>query len=196
MVRGYNGDGISFQQSNDVQVLNCLVEKCAGGGIHPGSGSQRAVVRGCKSVRNDRDGFFFCWRVRGAVVEENEFRGNGAAGVSIGHKDSDNIIRRNVIEDNAGGGVCWRNETEPMAAHNITFEENRLRNNGQIEVNIDGETNGTVIRKNIVENEDPEAVGVRIGKKTGTVMIEDNEIRAASQIRDERSTQSGGDAGS
>lgn len=196
MVRGYNGDGISFQQSNDVQVLNCVVEQCAGGGIHPGSGSQRAVVRGCKSVGNDRDGFFFCWRVRGAVVEENEFRGNGAAGISIGHKDSDNIIRRNVIEDNSGGGVCWRNESEPMAAHNITFEENSLRNNGQMELNIDGETNGTVIRNNVVENGDPEAVGIRIGKKTGDVVIEDNQIRAASQIRDERSTQSGPDTGS
>ena len=106
IVRGYHGDGISFQQSNDVQVLNCVVEGCAGGGIHPGSGSQRPVVRGCKSIGNDRDGFFFCWRVRNAVVEENEFRANGRVGISIGHKDSDNLIRRNIIAEQWRWGGC------------------------------------------------------------------------------------------
>ncbi|MBM3566279.1 MAG: hypothetical protein FJX42_09235, partial [Alphaproteobacteria bacterium] len=164
-VRGYNGDGISFQQSNDVQVLNSVVENCAGGGIHPGSGSQRAVVRGCKARQNGADGFFFCWRVRNAVVEDNEFRNNGATGISIGHKDSDNLIRRNLISDNAKGGVQWRNETEPMAAHNITFTENTVRNNGPYGLNIEGETHSTVIRGNTIECDAPDSVGIRVGEK-------------------------------
>ena len=42
-VRDYNGDGISFQQSNDVEVDGCVVDRCAGFGLHPGSGSQRPV---------------------------------------------------------------------------------------------------------------------------------------------------------
>ena len=189
MVRGYSGDGISFQQSNDVQVLDCVVEKCAGGGIHPGSGSQRAVIRGCTSRENDKDGFFFCWRVRGAVVEDNTFIGNGAVGISIGHKDSDNSIRRNVIADNAGGGVQWRGETEPMAAHNITFMGNTLRNNGSIGLYIGGETNGTVIRDNIIECAGANSVGIRIGSKAGEVVIENNQIHAEQEISDERQTQ-------
>ncbi len=188
-VRGYSGDGISFQQSNDVQVLDCVVEKCAGGGIHPGSGSQRAVIRGCTSRENDKDGFFFCWRVRGAVVEDNTFIGNGAVGISIGHKDSDNSIRRNVIADNAGGGVQWRGETEPMAAHNITFTGNTLRNNGSIGLYIGGETNGTVIRDNIIECAGANSVGIRIGSKAGEVVIENNQIHAEQEISDERQTQ-------
>lgn len=185
-VRGYSGDGISFQQSNDVQVLDCIVEKCAGGGIHPGSGSQRAVVRGCKSIDNDRDGFFFCWRVRGAVVEDSEFIGNGATGISIGHKDSENIIRRNVIADNALGGVQWREETEPMAAHNITFTENAVRNNGPYGLYVGGETNGTVIRDNTIECEAAGSIGIRIGKKAGDVVIENNQIHADLETSDER----------
>ncbi len=188
-VRDYSGDGISFQQSNDVQILDCVVENCAGGGIHPGSGSQRAVVRGCKARHNDCDGFFFCWRVRNALVEDNEFCNNGATGISIGHKDSDNIIRRNVIADNANGGVQWRDETEPMAAHNITFTENTVRNNGRYGLSIDGQTNGTIVRKNVIESVGPNAVGIRIGMKAGDVLMEDNEIRAARQVSDGRERQ-------
>ena len=44
-MRGYNGDGISFQQSNDVTVTRCTSEQNTGLGIHPGSGAQRPAVR-------------------------------------------------------------------------------------------------------------------------------------------------------
>jgi len=188
-VRDYAGDGISFQNSHDVQVLNTLIEGCDGAGIHPGSGSQRAVVRGCTSERNDRDGFFFCWRVRNAVVEDNVFRDNGATGISIGHKDTDNLIRHNRIEGNRGGGVHWRDEAEPMAAHNITFEENTVRNNGTFGLSIEGATNGTVIRGNTIECEDPEGVGVHIGPKAGSIVFESNRIRAIHEISDSRSLE-------
>src|ERR1043166_9118268 len=50
-VRNYHGDGISFQQSNDVMVKNCVSEDNAGLGIHPGSGSQRPIVRECVARR-------------------------------------------------------------------------------------------------------------------------------------------------
>lgn len=102
-MRDYNGDGISFQQSNDVRVEQCVVERCAGLGLHPGSGSQRPVVTGCRAVGNGGDGLFFCWRVRGGVAEGNWLEGNAGHGVSLGHKDSDNFIRRNVIEDSGVG---------------------------------------------------------------------------------------------
>ena len=44
-VRNFNGDGISFQQSNDVTVVDCVSEGNTDLGLHPGSGSQRPVVR-------------------------------------------------------------------------------------------------------------------------------------------------------
>ncbi|MBN8248141.1 MAG: right-handed parallel beta-helix repeat-containing protein, partial [Verrucomicrobia bacterium] len=107
-VRDYSGDGISFQQSNDVRVEDCVVERCAGFGLHPGSGSQRPTVTGCRAVGNDDDGFFFCWRVRGGVAEGNWLENNGGYGMSIGHKDSDNFVRKNTIVGNRRGGVYWR----------------------------------------------------------------------------------------
>lgn len=191
IVTNYQGDGISFQQSNDVEVNGCVVERCAGFGLHPGSGSQRPKVINCRAVKNDEDGFFFCWRVRGGVAEGNWLEDNGGYGMSIGHKDSDNLVRFNTIIGNRQGGVYWRSETEPMAAHRITFEENTVRDNQGWGLFVDGVTHGTVIRRNIIEDTGSgrQRTGIRIGDKTDDVTLEGNEIKAMKPILDERSSQ-------
>ncbi len=43
--RHYNGDGISFQVCHDVTVQNCRSHDHTGFGVHPGSGSQRPLIR-------------------------------------------------------------------------------------------------------------------------------------------------------
>lgn len=63
------------------------------------------------------------------MAEGNWLENNGGYGMSIGHKDSDNFVRKNAIIGNKRGGVYWRAESEPMAAHRITFEENIVRDN-------------------------------------------------------------------
>lgn len=188
VVRDYNGDGISFQQSNDVNVEGCVVERCAGFGLHPGSGSQRPSVTNCRAIANGDDGFFFCWRVRGGVAEGNWLEDNGGYGMSIGHKDSDNLVRRNTIIGNKLGGVYWRQETEPMAAHRVTFENNTVRDNEGWGIFVDGATHGTIIRSNIVEDTGSgrQKIGIRIGKQAGEVFLEANSIKAVSQLLDER----------
>lgn len=185
-VRNYFGDGISFQQSNDVKVLNCRVEDCAGGGIHPGSGAQRSLVKGCEVSRNGRDGFFFCWRVRDAVVEGNKFFDNAGVGISIGHKDSDNLIQGNTVSGNQRGGVHWRNETEPMGAHRNQVLKNTIEGNGRFQLIVDGETEGTVIRGNKIGGDGSGTPGIRLGKEVGTVILQDNEGTAANILMDER----------
>ncbi|HEV3261085.1 MAG TPA: right-handed parallel beta-helix repeat-containing protein, partial [Gemmataceae bacterium] len=87
-VRAYNGDGISFQVSRRVTVEDCLCEGNAGLGLHPGSGSQRPVLRRNRSLNNGGDGLFVCWRVKHGLFEGNVVRGNKGAGISIGHKDT------------------------------------------------------------------------------------------------------------
>lgn len=188
VVRDYNGDGISFQQSNDVTVEGCVVERCAGFGLHPGSGSQRPSVRNCRAVANGSDGFFFCWRVRGGVAEGNWLENNGGYGMSIGHKDSDNFVRKNTIIGNKRGGVYWRAESEPMAAHRITFEENTVRDNEGWGLFVDGVTHDTVIRRNTIEDTGSgrQKTGIRIGKQAGEVILEGNTVRAATELRDDR----------
>lgn len=188
VVRDYNGDGISFQQSNDVKVESCVVERCAGFGLHPGSGSQRPSVTNCRAVGNDSDGFFFCWRVRGGVAEGNWLENNGGYGMSIGHKDSDNFVRKNAIIGNRRGGVYWRAESEPMAAHRITFEENLVSDNEGWGLFVDGATQGTIIRRNTIEDtgKGRQKIGVRIGKLVGHVILEGNSVKAETVVRDDR----------
>ncbi|MCF7765535.1 MAG: right-handed parallel beta-helix repeat-containing protein [Verrucomicrobia bacterium] len=191
VVRNYQGDGISFQQSNDVEVDRCVVEQCAGFGLHPGSGSQRPSVTNCRATGNDEDGFFFCWRVRGGVAEGNWLEGNGGYGMSIGHKDSDNLVRRNTVIGNKLGGVYWRGESEPMAAHRITFEENTVRDNEGWGLFIDGMTRGTVIRGNTIEDSGSgrQRTGIRIGNRAGDVTLEGNTIKAAERLQDQRQSR-------
>lgn len=191
VVRDYNGDGISFQQSNDVVVADCVAERCAGFGLHPGSGSQRPTVRDCRAIANGEDGFFFCWRVRGGVAEGNRLENNGGHGMSIGHKDSDNVVRGNTIVGNRQGGVYWRPETEPMAAHRVAFEGNTVRDNDGWGLFVDGATAGTVIRGNVIEDSGAgrQTTGIRIGRDAGEVVLEGNTIKAASQVVDERPAQ-------
>ncbi|MCA9264811.1 MAG: right-handed parallel beta-helix repeat-containing protein [Planctomycetales bacterium] len=190
-VRDYSGDGISFQQSNDVTVERCVVERCAGFGLHPGSGSQRPTVKNCRAIDNGEDGFFFCWRVRGGLAEGNWLENNGGYGMSIGHKDSDNVVRKNTIVSNKRGGVYWRAESEPMAAHRITFENNTVRDNEGWGLYVDGATHGTLIRNNVIEDTGAgrQQTGVRIGKQAGEVVLESNSIKANRRTLDERAKQ-------
>src|SRR5437870_9931220 len=130
VVRNYHGDGISFQQSNDVLVQGCVSEDNAGLGLHPGSGSQRPVVRECVARRNGEDGLYLCWRVRHGLFEKNILENNGRFGISIGHKDSDNLLEDNQVRSNHQDGVYFRNETVGMAGHRNRLENNLIENNG------------------------------------------------------------------
>jgi len=195
VVRNYHGDGISFQQSNDVSVLDCLCEDNASLGLHPGSGSQRPTVRGCTARRNGTDGLFLCWRVRHGTFEDNLLEANGQFGISIGHKDSDNVFRHNRVRLNAQNGVFFRNETSGIAAHRNVLEENVIEDNGvkspSAGIRIRGETDGLVFRKNIIrdtrENEGKtQTVGILIDEHVGTVMLNENRIDARTPVDDHR----------
>lgn len=194
-VRSYNGDGISFQQSNDVTVVNCVSEDNASLGIHPGSGSQRPVVRKCVARRNGTDGLFLCWRVRHGLFEDNELAENGQFGISIGHKDSDNLLRRNSVRLNRQDGVFFRNESLGMAAHRNRLEDNVIENNGAdgqaAGIRIRGQTNDLVFKNNAIRDTRPQdsqtqAVGILIEEQVGNIVLDGNKIEAKTPIDDRR----------
>ena len=122
------------------------------------------------------------------MAEGNWLENNGGYGMSIGHKDSDNVVRGNTIIGNKQGGVYWRAETEPMAAHRITFENNTVRDNRGWGMFVDGATDGTVIRHNTIEDTGSgrQKIGIRIGSQAHTVVIQDNVIKATTQFQDDR----------
>ena len=195
IVRDYNGDGISFQQSNDVSVDGCVCEGNTFLGLHPGSGSQRPRVRNCLARNNGTDGLFLCWRVRHGVFRDNVLEGNGRFGISIGHKDSDNLLCFNVVRLNHQDGIFFRNETLGMAAHRNRLEENVIENNGVDRevagIRIRGQTNDLVFKNNVIRDTRPtdsqtQTVGIRIEEQVGQIILEGNKIEAKVRIDDRR----------
>lgn len=187
-IRGYHGDGISFQQSNDVTLTDCVSEDNAALGLHPGSGSQRPTVRRCVATRNGTDGLFLCWRVRHGLFEENVLEDNGQFGISIGHKDSDNLLRRNVVRANKEHGIFFRNETLGMAPHRNRLEENVVENNGGAEIRIRGHVNDLVFRNNVIRDSRTQDtnVGVLIEETVGPVVLDGNKIETQTPVDDRR----------
>jgi len=194
-VRRYSGDGIGFQQSNDVVVQDCVSEENAGLGLHPGSGSQRPVIRQSAARRNGSDGLFLCWRVRHGLFENNVFEGNERNGISIGHKDSDNLLRRNEVRDNAEDGIYFRNETLGMAGHRNRLEENLIENNGRktevAGIRVRGETRDVVLKNNRIRDTRPaesrkQTTGIRLDETAGPAVLEGNTIEAKTPVVDQR----------
>ena len=199
-VREFNGDGISFQQSADVSVLGCVCQGNAALGLHPGSGSQRPVIRGCRSTDNGRIGLFFCWRVKGGGAEDNVLLRNGNAGISIGHKDTDNLIQGNTISENGHVGILFRNELEPQGAHRNRVIENVILDNGDGQegygIKIEGETHDLAIEHNTIGNSPGrrragasarQRIGVYIGPEARDILLEGNcfQGNAESDLRQE-----------
>lgn len=194
-VRNYNGDGISFQQSNDVLVRDCTAENNAGLGLHPGSGSQRPIVRANAARNNKEDGLYLCWRVKFGTFEENILEGNGRFGISIGHKDTDNLLRKNQVRGNHQAGIHFRNESEGMAGHRNRLEENLIENNGVTKnapaIQVRGETRDLVFKNNIIRDtrsdaDQKQTVGIQLDEKVGAVTLEANQIQANQELVDAR----------
>jgi hypothetical protein len=195
IARNYNGDGISFQQCNDVTLEGCVSEANTGLGLHPGSGSQRPTLRHCVARNNGQDGLFLCWRVKQGLFQENLLQDNGGFGISIGHKDTDNLFRDNQVRGNQAEGVCFRNETDGMAPHRNRLENNLIENNGRqtgtAGIRVRGPARGLVLKDNTLRDTRPalkrtQTVGIRLEENVGRATIEGNRIEADRPIEDRR----------
>jgi parallel beta helix pectate lyase-like protein len=129
--RNYNGDGISFQISDAVHVIDSESYGHAGYGIHPGTGSVRSLVKGCRMHDNGDIGLFLCWRVRHGRFENNVIENNGHYGISIGHKDTDNEFVGNTVARNGITGVYFRKETAENSGSRNVFRNNKVLDNGR-----------------------------------------------------------------
>jgi parallel beta-helix repeat protein len=123
--------------------------------------------------------------VRHGLFEGNELKNNGRFGISIGHKDSDNVLRNNVVVGNSSHGVFFRNEPEYTGGHRNLLENNRIQNNGAggegCGIYIRGETHDITIVGNEISDTRPEGektqqFAVRIGPKADRIVIRGNKI--------------------
>jgi hypothetical protein len=177
--RRYNGDGISWQICHDVLVEDCHSHDHTGLGLHPGSGSQRPVVRGNRLERNDI-GLFFCWGVKSGVAEKNRIEDSRRYGISIGHRDTDNLIRDNEVVRSGKVGVLFRPERgQAFAPHRNRLEKNRIVDSGPddgIAIDVQGETESITLAHNQLREtrKSRSRVGIRIGARTRDVRLIDN----------------------
>ncbi len=179
-VINFNGDGISYQNCDDVVVCNCVSKGNAGFGIHPGSGSLRTVIRDCNISGNGAAGIFFCWRVRDGLAEGCDITGNGDAGISIGHRDVNNRIINNRILRNEKGGIVFRKENIQHAAHGTWIESNEIFDNGKepdfFGIKVAGEVGGLFIKNNKIGNHHSpgQGTGIYLEKDEKNNLIENN----------------------
>jgi hypothetical protein len=178
--RNYNGDGFSFQVCNDIRFLNCKAINNADLGFHTGSGSQRSVFQKC-TARDNSQGIYFCWSVSDGLAEDCILAENSRYGISIGHRDTDNIIRRCTIERNGEVGILFRNEANEFRSGSRNRIENCIiRDNGSKEqgigVDIQGKTRDIIINSTRFENTagTNQNISIRIGREAKRIVLQGN----------------------
>jgi hypothetical protein len=180
--RNYNGDGISFQVCHDVVVENCHSHDNADLGVHPGSGSQRPLIRHSRMERNTI-GLFWCWGVKYGLAEANKMDGNRNYGISIGHNDTDNTMRDNDVTNSGKVGILFRDESRgaDFWPNRNVVENNRIANSGAADgvgIDIRGQTKDLRIAGNTIrETREPmNRVGIRIHSAAKRIDLANNTI--------------------
>jgi len=127
-IKDYNGDGVSFQQCTDIVVRDCHIHDLTENGLHPGSGSVRYLL-----VRNDVHdcsgmGIFYCLRTTHSLCAQNRLVANKRAGISIGERDTDHIVRENEIRAHAWEGIVFR-AVHAHGGDRVVVQDNLLDGN-------------------------------------------------------------------
>lgn len=180
--RNYNGDGISFQVCHDVVVQECHTHDNADLGVHAGSGSQRPLIKGNRMDRNGI-GLFWCWGVKFGLAEGNRIEGSRNYGISIGHCDTDNVMRGNEVRSSGKVGILFRDESRgrDFWANRNVLEKNLVENSGEadgVAIDVRGSTKDVrLIENTLQERRAPmQRVGVRIAEKVERLEMERNRI--------------------
>jgi hypothetical protein len=160
------GDGVVL-----ITCEHCTIEKSEGAnnthhGFHTGAHSPWSVIKNCVSHDNGSDGIYICWGVRYGEITDNTVYHNGFGlirnGISIGHKDTDCLLARNHIYNNAKDGIRFRVKTEPNGPHRAKVIDNIIENNGVAGAKVRG-------------------AGIHICGMVHDVTIENNTIRDTRQ---------------
>jgi hypothetical protein len=127
------------------------------------------------------------------LAEKNVIADSRSVGISIGHRDTDNLIRENEVRRSGKVGVLFRPERgRAFAAHRNRLESNRIIDSGPkdgIAIDIQGETEAITLAGNqLRETRQPMArVGIRIGGQARDVRLVQNHIEGfATPIADLR----------
>ena len=115
------------------------------------------------------------------LAENNKLIGN-RVGVSIGHRDTDNLVTSNEILRSSKIGVLFRPERgKDFAGNRNRIENNRIVDSGStngVAIDVQGATEGVVLSGNeIVETREPaDRIAVRLGGETKAIQVQSNQI--------------------
>ena len=151
-VKDFNGEGISWQITENVTVKNSEISGSGNTGLHPGTGSPFSTIQNNDIHHNDRDGLFICWRVYDSQVSNNKMHDNGRFGICTGHKDVDVVFSKNHVFNNKSDGINLRGEREANAPHNNTFIGNTVENNVGYGFSVNSKAHNLVLQQNIFKN--------------------------------------------
>ncbi|MDX1283911.1 MAG: right-handed parallel beta-helix repeat-containing protein [Draconibacterium sp.] len=180
-VKDFNGEGISWQITENVTVKNCEISGSGNTGLHPGTGSPFSVIENNDVHHNDRDGLFICWRVYESKVIGNKFHNNGRFGLCTGHKDTDVLFKNNHIFENKSDGVHLRGERESNAPHRNTFLQNIIENNGTdgggYGFSVNSPAQDLVLKENVFKNSaKTQKAAIYIHKNGNKPKLENNQF--------------------
>ena len=189
-IRDYNSDGISAQICDDLVVEGCRISNCADLGIHPGSGCQRPIMTG-NMINGCSQGIFFCWGVRHGLAEGNVIEDCSRYGISIGHRDTDNVVRGNTIRRSGVAGLLFRTDHGVgRSPDRCVIEGNVIEDSGSegdcAAIDITGTAEDLVIRGNRLVDTRPAAsdrrrIGIRIAPGVLRPHIEGNTCEQTEQ---------------
>ena len=176
-VKDFNGEGITWQITENVTVRNCEINGCTNMGLHPGSGSPNSLIENNNSHDN-KVGLYICWRVHHSVVRGNQFHNNSENGISTGHKDSDVLFEKNHIYENKLDGVYVREEDDKNSPHRNSFISNIVENNGGNGFYISGKPSNMLIKDNVIRStiKGKQKTAIFIAKNALTVKEENNKM--------------------
>jgi nitrous oxidase accessory protein NosD len=119
--------------------------------------------------------------VRHGIAEGNTIEDCGS-GISIGHRDTDNVMRGNTIR-RCRTGLTYRDDPIRQAAHDNLIEDNLFEDIGAADapgcgIDLAAPVSGNVLRRNRFRCTRPGLMqtGIRIGERVGSVALESNEF--------------------
>ncbi len=179
--RAFEGEGFGFQMCSRVRVSDCLLEKNAGNGYHPGAGSTGMLFEKCKARDNDLNGLFFCVRANHITVRDCEFTGNLSSGISIGTRDCYNLIENCSIGSNGGPGIIFRKTERPVEMHACLVRRCQIEGNsfksGDSQIQICGPAHDIAIQENSISGmAGGDETGILVESEARQIWISDNEF--------------------
>ncbi|HPE75783.1 MAG TPA: right-handed parallel beta-helix repeat-containing protein [Draconibacterium sp.] len=176
-VKDFNGEGISWQITENVTIKNSEISGSGNTGLHPGTGSPFSIIENNDIHHNDNDGLFICWRVYQSRVSNNKMHDNGRFGICTGHKDVDVVFSENHIFNNKSDGVNLRGEQEANAPHRNTFVKNVIENNSGYGFSVNSKANDLLLKENIFKNTaKTQKAAIYIYENGSTPKLENNQF--------------------